>query len=63
MPAVVKDNLLTLVNDHYPTAVFLRRIVEIKNNGKTFYGLEEHIDAINMAPINSDKETTARFYI
>ena len=62
VPAVVKDNLLTLVNDHYPTAVFLRRIVEIKNNGKTFYGLEEHIDAINMAPINSDKETTVAVF-
>ncbi len=56
-PKVVNDKVLTLVNDHYPSGVLLRRIVQIENNGKTFYGLEEYIDAINTAPINSGKET------
>ena len=45
------------MNDHYTSGVLLRRIVQIENNGQTFYGLEEYIDAINTAPINSDKET------
>lgn len=57
VPAVVRDDLLTLVNDHYSTAVLLRRVVRIENDGQAFYGLEEYIDAINTAPINSDKET------
>lgn len=61
-PAVVSDDLLTLVNDHYPTAVLLRRIVRVQNNGHSFYGLEEYIDAINTAPINSDKETTVAVF-
>ncbi|MDR4497140.1 MAG: DUF362 domain-containing protein [Candidatus Scalindua sp.] len=56
VPTVVNDTMLTLVNDHYPSGVLLRRIVLIENNGETFYGLEEYIDAINTAPINSDKE-------
>ncbi len=61
-PVVVRDEVLTLVNDHYPTAVLLRRIVRVQNNGQTFYGLEEYIDAINMAPINSDKEATVTVF-
>jgi uncharacterized protein (DUF362 family) len=61
-PAVVKTDLLTLVNDHYPTAVLLRRIVKAQGNGQTFYGLEEYVDAINTAPINSDKEATVAVY-
>jgi uncharacterized protein (DUF362 family) len=60
--AVVKDDILTLVNDHYPTGVFLRRVVSVKNNGRTFYGLEEYMDAINKAPINSDKEATVAVF-
>ncbi len=62
VPTVVKEDVLTLVNDHYPTAVLLRRIVRIQSNGQSFYGLEEYIDAINMAPINSDKEATVVVY-
>lgn len=57
-PTVVRDDLLTLVNDHYTTTVLLRRVVKVQNNSQTFYGLEEYIDAINTAPINSDKATT-----
>ena len=56
VPTVEKTDVLTLVNDHYPTAVLLRRIVEVQNDGQKCYGLEEYIDAINTAPINSDKE-------
>ncbi|HHT9118224.1 MAG TPA: DUF362 domain-containing protein [Candidatus Hypogeohydataceae bacterium YC38] len=61
-PTVVRDDVLTLVNDHYPTAVLLRRIVKVENNGNAFYGLEEYIDAINTAPINSDRETTVAVF-
>ncbi|NUO08937.1 MAG: DUF362 domain-containing protein [Candidatus Brocadia sp.] len=61
-PAVVKDDILTLVNDHYTTGVLLRRIIQIQNNGQTFYGLEEHIDAINTAPINSGREATVAVF-
>ncbi|MHC4277716.1 MAG: DUF362 domain-containing protein [Planctomycetota bacterium] len=56
VPTVEKTDVLTLVNDHYPTGVLLRRIVEVQNNGKKCYGLEEYIDAINTAPIEPDKE-------
>ena len=56
VPTVEKTDVLTLVNDHYPTAVLLRRIVEVQNNGQKCYGLEEYIDAINTAPIKPDKE-------
>ncbi len=56
VPTVEKADVLTLVNDHYPTAVLLRRIVEVQNNGQKCYGLEEYIDAINTAPIKPDKE-------
>ncbi|HHT9151962.1 MAG TPA: DUF362 domain-containing protein [Candidatus Hypogeohydataceae bacterium YC40] len=62
VPAVVSNDLLTLVNDHYPTAVLLRKIVRMENAGKTFYALHECVDAINLAPINSDKEATVAVF-
>lgn len=61
-PHIVRKDLLTLVNDHYPTGVLLRRIVQVENNGQAFYGLEEHIDSINKAPINSDKEAVVAVF-
>ena len=57
-PGRVKEVLLTLVNDHYPTGVFLRRVVEVEKGGETLLGLEEYMDAINRAPINSEEEST-----
>ena len=57
-PQVIDNNILSILNDHYPTATFERRIVKMKNDDQTFYALEEYINQINLSPINSDKSTT-----
>jgi len=51
--------LLEINNDHYPTAVFQRRIVELKE-GKTkgMLALEENMDVLNLGSINCDREAT-----
>lgn len=54
---VSKDYILSLLNDHYPTATLERRIVKLKDKDQVFYGLEEYINRINVNPINSDKIT------
>jgi uncharacterized protein (DUF362 family) len=48
--------LLEINNDHYPTAVFQRRIVELKK-GKTkgMLALEENMDVLNLGSINCDR--------
>jgi uncharacterized protein (DUF362 family) len=48
--------LLEINNDHYPTAVFQRRIVELKGeHGKGLLALEENMDLLNLGSINSDR--------
>lgn len=48
--------LLEINNDHYPTAVFQRRIVEVKDEmGRVFRALEENMDALNLGSIKSDR--------
>ena len=49
--------LLEINNDHYPTAVFQRRIVELKNDaGRVGLALEENMDVLNLGSIDSDRE-------
>jgi len=49
--------LLEINNDHYPTAVFQRRIVDLGNTeGKGRLALEENMDVLNLGSINSDRE-------
>jgi uncharacterized protein (DUF362 family) len=52
--------LLEINNDHYPTAVFQRRIVELKGNpgGSTTLTLEENMDALNLGSVNCDRTAT-----
>ena len=51
----IEKVLLEINNDHYPTAVFQRRIVELKNSDiKLGLTLEENMDVLNLASINSD---------
>ncbi len=51
--------LLEINNDHYPTAVFQRRIVESKGTtGDTFISLEENMDVLNLGGINCDRTAT-----
>ncbi len=56
-PQVI-DNVFSILNDHYPTATFERRIVKVKNNNQIFYAMEEYINQINLSPVNSNKSTT-----
>ena len=46
--------LLEIKNDHYPTAVFQRRIVELK--GENLLALEENMDVLNLASIDCDRK-------
>lgn len=46
--------LLEINNDHYPTAVFQRRIVELK--GENLLALEENMDTLNLASIDCDRK-------
>jgi uncharacterized protein (DUF362 family) len=49
--------LLEINNDHYPTAVFQRRIVELKRDKtKGMLALEENMDILNLGSINCDRE-------
>jgi hypothetical protein len=53
---LVDENLLEINNDHFPTAVFQRRIVSLRDEeGKVFYALEEDMDSLNLGSINSDR--------
>jgi hypothetical protein len=39
----ISTPVLELSNDHYPTAVFQRRIVEVEESGERFLALEEDV--------------------
>jgi len=46
--------LLEINNDHYPTAVFQRRIVELE--GEPSLALEERMDTFNLSSIDTDRK-------
>jgi hypothetical protein len=46
--------VLELSNDHYPTAVFQRRIVEVEESGERFLALEEDVSGFRPGPVHSD---------
>jgi uncharacterized protein (DUF362 family) len=49
--------VLEVANDHMPTAVFLRRIVEVVDpSGERCLALEEDMSRMNLAPIASDRK-------
>jgi uncharacterized protein (DUF362 family) len=49
--------LLDIRNDHYPTAVFQRRIVELRNGkGEKGLALEENMDLLDLGSINCDRK-------
>jgi uncharacterized protein (DUF362 family) len=51
--------LLEVNNNHYPTAVFQRRIVELQNaTGKSYLALEENMDILNLGSIDCDRTVT-----
>jgi uncharacterized protein (DUF362 family) len=50
--------LLEINNDHYPTAVFQRRIIQLKNtDGNGWFALEENMDTLNLGSIDCDRES------
>lgn len=55
----VEENLLEINNDHFPTAVFQRRIVALRDaGGQVFHGLEEDMDPLNLSSLHSDRLVT-----
>lgn len=51
--------VLEINNDHFPTAVFQRRIIEVKDpSGETCLALEEDMDLMRLEAENSTKEVT-----
>ena len=52
----VQDHLLEINNDHFPTAVFQRRIIALQNSkGQVFPSLEENMDTLNLGSLQSDR--------
>jgi cholesterol oxidase len=53
------EPVLEVNNDHFPTAVFQRRIIEVKDpSGETCLALEEDMDLMRREAENSTKEVT-----
>ncbi|MHC4518492.1 MAG: DUF362 domain-containing protein [Planctomycetota bacterium] len=53
------DPLLEVNNDHYPTAVFQRRIIKVRDpSGQECLALEEDMSLVRLEAIGSDRETT-----
>jgi uncharacterized protein (DUF362 family) len=54
------ENLLELNNDHFPTGVFQRRVVSLRDEQGTLYlAMEEDMDTLNLGNIHSDRVVTA----
>jgi uncharacterized protein (DUF362 family) len=54
-----QKTLLEINNDHYPTAVFQRRIVDLgKDNDRGYLALEENMDPLRLESINSGRKST-----
>ena len=61
VPCFVKlgEPLIEVNNDHFPTATFQRRIIEVLDPGdKKCFALEEDMDLMKTGPINSGAEAT-----
>jgi uncharacterized protein (DUF362 family) len=55
----VGDPLIEINNDHYPTAVFQRRIIKVLDpTGEECLALEEDMSRMRLEPIDSDKKVT-----
>lgn len=55
----VGDPLIEINNDHYPTAVFQRRIVKVRDpSGEECLALEEDVSRMRLEAIDSDKKVT-----
>ncbi|HEY6100044.1 MAG TPA: DUF362 domain-containing protein, partial [Anaeromyxobacter sp.] len=53
------DPVLEVANDHFPTAVFIRRIVEVRDpSGERCLALEEDMSRLNLAPIRSERKVS-----
>ncbi|MHC4243941.1 MAG: DUF362 domain-containing protein [Planctomycetota bacterium] len=53
------DPIIEVNNDHYPTAVFQRRIVKVQDpSGKECLALEEDVSRMRLEPIDSHKKVT-----
>jgi uncharacterized protein (DUF362 family) len=51
--------IIEVNNDHYPTAVFQRRIIAVRDpSGEECSALEEDMELMRLEPINSDKTAT-----
>jgi uncharacterized protein (DUF362 family) len=55
----LQEPVLEINNDHFPTAVFQRRIITVKDpSGETCLALEEDMDLMRLEAENSDREVT-----
>ena len=55
----VDDSILELNNDHFPTGVFQRRVVSLRDErGNLYLAMEEDMDTLNLGNINSDRVAT-----
>ena len=55
----VDDNILELNNDHFPTGVFQRRVVSLRDKkGDLYLAMEEDMDTLNLGTLNSDRMAT-----
>jgi uncharacterized protein (DUF362 family) len=55
----VDDNILELNNDHFPTGVFQRRVVSLRDEkGESYLAMEEDMDTLNLGSIHSDRVAT-----
>ncbi len=55
----IGNPLLEVNNDHYPTAVFQRRIIKVRDpSGNECLALEEDMSLMRLEAIDSDKEVT-----
>jgi uncharacterized protein (DUF362 family) len=53
------DPVIEVKNDHYPTAVFLRRIVKVRDpGGQECLALEEDMSRMRLEPVGSDRKVT-----
>ena len=58
--SLIQDDLLEINNDHFPTAVFQRRVVALKDSqGQIFYSMEEDMDTLNLGALKSDRVVKA----
>jgi uncharacterized protein (DUF362 family) len=56
---MVEENLLELNNDHFPTAVFQRRVVSLRDEkGDRYLAMEEDMDTLNLGNLHSDRVVT-----